>query len=246
MAFLKLAAGSLVIALAALVGGATGFGTSLVGTPALLLLGLTPGEVVTTNLSTALLTRIVVVFQLRAHMASRRILLLVIGSVPGALLGVQALSVISVRLITLLAGACSLAAGVALALNLRPRQPPPATAAPLTAGFLGGLLGTTTSLNGLPPALLLAGDGAMPLTFIADLAGYFAASNSLALVILALRHTLAVSILTTALPVWAVAALAGNRVGLWIAPRLSTARFRTLALVIIIVSALVAMANALW
>jgi uncharacterized membrane protein YfcA len=43
-----------------------------------------------------------------------------------------------------------------------------------------------------------------------------------------------------------VAALAGNRVGLWIAPRLSTARFRTLALVIIIVSALVAMAKALW
>jgi uncharacterized protein len=246
MSDLKLAAGSLVIALAALVGGATGFGTSLVGTPALLLLGLTPGEVVTTNLSTALLTRLVVVFQLRTHMASRRVLLLVAGSVPGALLGVQALSVISVRLITLLAGACSLAAGVALALNLRPRRPPPATGAPLTAGFLGGLLGTTTSLNGLPPAILLAGDNAMPLTFIADLAGYFVVSNSLALVILALRHTLATSALIAALPVWAVAALAGNRVGLWIAPRVPPERFRTLALAIIIVSALAAMVKVFW
>lgn len=246
MSGLKLVAGSLVIALAALVGGATGFGTSLVGTPALLLLGLTPGEVVTTNLSTALITRLVVVFQLRAHMASRRVLLLVAGSVPGALLGVQALSVISVHLITLLAGTCSLAAGIALALNLRPQRPPPSTGAPLTAGFLGGLLGTTTSLNGLPPAVLLASDSTMPLTFIADLAGYFVVSNSLALTILALRHTLAISALTTALPVWAVAALAGNRVGLWIAPRVPPERFRTLALAIIIASALVAMAKVFW
>jgi uncharacterized membrane protein YfcA len=243
---LKLVAGSFVIALAALVGGATGFGTSLVGTPALLLLGLTPGEVVTTNLSTALITRLVVVFQLRAHMASRRVLLLVAGSVPGALLGVQALSVISIHLITLLAGACSLAAGIALALDKWPRRPPPATGAPLAAGFLGGLLGTTTSLNGLPPAVLLASDSTMPLTFIADLAGYFVVSNSLALVILALRHTLAISALTTALPVWAVAALAGNRAGLWIAPRVPPGRFRALALATIIASALVAMAKVFW
>jgi hypothetical protein len=43
-----------------------------------------------------------------------------------------------------------------------------------------------------------------------------------------------------------VAALAGNRAGLWIAPRVPPGRFRALALATIIVSALVAMAKVFW
>lgn len=64
-----------------LVGGVTGFGSSLVTTPFLLLLGVPLPLVITANLTLVLATRIGVAVRLRAHVTPRRPLLLVLGSI---------------------------------------------------------------------------------------------------------------------------------------------------------------------
>ena len=53
------------------------------------------------------------------------------------------------------------------------------------AGFLGGLLGTTTSLIGVPPALLLTRSRPAAASLFADLRGIFIATPAIALVVLA-------------------------------------------------------------
>jgi len=66
----------------------------------------------------------------------------------------------------------------------RAPAPPPRPAAATAgrhfgAGFTGGFLGTTTSMNGIPPALLLGRQRVTAPTFLADLAVYFVAVNAL-------------------------------------------------------------------
>ena len=75
----------------------------------------------------------------------------------------------------------------AAALVYAERHPPraPRRGAPLAGGFLGGLLGTTTSLIGVPPALLLARQRLAARSFFADMAVYFAAAGAIGLAVLA-------------------------------------------------------------
>src|SRR5215475_4325027 len=75
------------VLLAALLGGVTGFGTGLVLAPLLLLIGFPLAEVVAVNLTIALVTRVAVTYRLREHIDRRRVTLLILGSVPGIVLG---------------------------------------------------------------------------------------------------------------------------------------------------------------
>ena len=68
------------------------------------------------------------------------------------------------------------------------RPPPPSVPGlPVAAGFAGGLLGTTTSLIGVPPALLLTQRRVAARQFIADLAVYFVATAAIGLAVLAVE-----------------------------------------------------------
>src|ERR1044071_9784017 len=80
-----LGAGAVLVA--ALLGGATGFGTGLVCAPLLLLIGFPLAEVVAVNLTIALITRVAVAYRLREHIDWRRATLLILDSVPGIVLG---------------------------------------------------------------------------------------------------------------------------------------------------------------
>ena len=55
------------------------------------------------------------------------------------------------------------------------------------AVFAGGVLGTSTSLTGVPPALLLTRRGIPTKPFLADLATYFVATSSIGLAVLRLN-----------------------------------------------------------
>jgi len=76
--------GSVCIGLAAVVGGATGFGTALIAAPFMLLAGFKVEDVVIINLVAGVVTRIGVSLRLRAHIDWCRVTLLVGGSLPGA------------------------------------------------------------------------------------------------------------------------------------------------------------------
>lgn len=234
---------SLVIFAGMLVGGVTGFGSSLVTTPFLLLLGVPLPMVITANLTLVLATRIGVAARLRSEITPRRPILLVLGSLPGLALGSLLLAAINGTTLKRAAGiATIIAVGVQVWSARRP-PPPPLPGAPFIAGLLGGILGTTTSLNGVPPAILLARARLAPRAFHADLAVYFVASNACALALLAARGQFATAALGP-LVIWLPVALVGNLTGSALGTRLPAHYFRILTYVVVFLAGVVTVATA--
>lgn len=221
---------------AALLGGITGFGYALVATPLLLLLGFPLPFVVTANLALALVTRVPVAYRFRADLWPRRAALLVGGSVPGLWLGTHVLSAVDEAQIKVAAGLVVMSAAALMLRSLHAAPPEPIPGAPVAAGFAGGFLGATTSLNGVAPVLLLARDKAAPRAFIADLAVYFVVSNAIGLTLLAVAGSVSGAALFPACLLWLPGSMAGNWIGATLGPRLPEAAFRRITLAIVFVA----------
>jgi uncharacterized membrane protein YfcA len=233
---LTLALGCVCVAFACLVGGATGFGTALVATPLMLLVGFDVPEVVFVSLVVGLATRCAVTVQLRTHVTWSRVGLFTLGSVPGAWCGAVVLHLLSMHILRVAAGVLAVLCGISMIVPNRAEPRAPSPAAQAATGAVGGFLSTTTSLNGPPPALLLTRAGVPPLVLIADLAGYFTVVSAVSLIILGARGQIPHSILWPALPLFVAAGLLGNLGGLWIAHRLPTHAFRFAVIVLVIVA----------
>ena len=221
----SLIVGGGLIAVSATLGGAAGFGSSLMSAPLLLLLGFPLSFIVTLNLAMNMVTRVFAAIHLRRHI-TRRSSWLIAGSIPGLILGVVVLTSISTHLIRLGAGAVVLVLTLLLARAISAPVPKPLKAAPAVAGFAGGFLGATTSLNGMPAVLLLARDKVAPASFLADLAFYFVLSNAIALGVLRVSHTLSTRALFPALLLWLPGSLVGNQIGIALGTRLPERTFR--------------------
>lgn len=240
--------GGLGVFAAALLGGATGFGFGLVAAPTLLAAGLPLPEVVAVNLALALLTRVAAAWQLRRHLVWTRARRLIAGSVPGILAGHAVGGAVDTGALQITAGTVAILA--ALALTLRTAEPSPdarpaGAAATLTAGAAGGFLGVTTSLNGVPPALLLARDRVAQRSFAADLTVYFVVSNCIALALLTATGPDVLVPLGTYVPVWLPVGLVGNQMGIRLNRRLPGRLFRVVTLTVVIVAGGAAIAGAL-
>src|SRR3954467_1181263 len=234
---MDLVLGGIAVALASFLGGVTGFGYSLVATPLLLLDGYALRFVVTVNLALALVTRISVAVRFRRSAWPRRVALLIGGAVPGLWLGVAVLPAVDPTDIKIAAGIVTMIAAALIARSVNappPRRTIPGAAA--IAGFLGGFLGSSTSLNGVAPVLLLARDKASPRSFLADLAMYFVGANAIGLLILAVEGTIRTDALSPAFLVWLPGSLLGNWLGTTLGPRLPEAEFRRLTLVVVFVA----------
>jgi uncharacterized membrane protein YfcA len=221
--------GGLTIFLTATLGGITGFGASLLSTPTLLLLGLPLRSVVIVNLSLVLVTRGVTAVRLREHLSLRRPALLVLGSIPGLYCGTLLVGWVDATFLKRFAGITIVLATLIQVRSMRHPPPPPIPGAPVVAGWLGGVLGATTSLNGIPPAILLARDRSAPRSFQADLALYFACSNTIALLVLAARGVFVPHALAPIALVWMPGALLGNAIGTTLGGRLNDRHFLYLA-----------------
>ena len=160
--------GGFLAAAAALLAGASGFGFGLVATPALLLTGFALRFVITVNLLLTVATRASVAWRFRHAVQPRHAAVLVGFGVPGLWVGSRTLGAVDEHVLKLVVGVAVALAAAALALaDRRPlRRAIPGMSA--AAGFLGGLLGTTTSLIGVPPALLLVRRRLPTETFFAD------------------------------------------------------------------------------
>jgi len=234
---MDLVLGGLSVLVASFLGGVTGFGYSLVATPLLLLIGYDLRFVVTANLSLALVTRISVAVRFRRSAWPRRVALLIGGAVPGIWLGVAILKAVDPTDIKVAAGVVTMVAAALLARSVNappPRRTIPGAAA--IAGFFGGFLGASTSLNGVAPVLLLARDKASPRSFLADLAMYFVGANAIGLAILAARHTIDTDALSPAFLAWLPGSLIGNWLGTTLGPRLPETAFRRLTLAVVFVA----------
>ena len=241
---MSLLVGGVVVALASALGGATGFGYGLVSTPLLVLSGFSLPFVVTANLTLSLLTRLTTAFRLRAHITWRRAALLIAGSVPGLYLGARTLTGVDPRPIKVAIGVLVMAVALLLARPSTSTPPRPLPGAALGAGFAGGFLGAVTSLNGVAPALLLTRDRVRPVALIADLAAYFVLSNAIGLGILTATGGLSARALFPACALWVPGAVAGNFVGVALAPRVPEHWFRRLTLAVVVVAGAVTIATA--
>jgi uncharacterized membrane protein YfcA len=225
--------GGLIAAGAAMLAGVIGFGYALLSTPLLLALGYPPAVIVTANLSIVLVTRIAVAWRLRASVHWPRVGLLFAASVPGLAIGARLQAMLDPETLRLVIGLAVVVVATILLVQL-PRRiriaPRENTAARLAAGFAGGVLGTTTSLSGVPPALYLSRLGLDPVRFIADLAVYFVLTNAAGLLLLVLNRALAPSALLTTTAVWLPGALAGTLLGVRLGARVPGLHFRTLVL----------------
>jgi uncharacterized protein len=229
--------GGLLVAGAALLAGTSGFGLALVATPALLLCGFSLPFVVTVNLLISLATRLPVAWRLRGAIDRRRVALLVGGAVPGLWIGSRTLGTVDVHELKRAVGVVIALAAVALALSER-HQPPRARGLPVAAGFAGGLLGTTTSLIGVPPALLLTHRRLPARAFIADLALYFIATAAIGLGVLGVEGQLS-SDAGRAFLWWLPGVLVANALGTSLGLRLPAATFRRLTLAVAFVAGVV-------
>jgi uncharacterized membrane protein YfcA len=233
---MDLVLGALSVMVAAFLGGVTGFGYSLVATPLLLLAGFPLPYVVTVNLALAFVTRISVAYRFRQSLSPRRVAALVGGSVPGLWLGVTVLRAVDPVTIKVAAGIVTMVAAALLARSVTAPPPRRIPGAPVAAGFFGGFLGASTSLNGVAPVLLLARDKASPRSFLADLAMYFVASNAIGLIVLAVQGAIREDALTSAFWLWLPGSLLGNWLGTTLGPRLPELTFRYLTLAVVFVA----------
>ena len=240
---MSLVVGGGLIAVAATLGGAAGFGTALISAPLLLLLGFPLPFIVTLNLAMNMVTRVAASIHLRRHITHRSSWL-IIGSIPGLMLGALVLTSISSHLIKLGTGIVVLTLTVFLARAISRPAPRPLKAAPAVAGFAGGFLGATTSLNGMPAVLLLARDKVAPASFLADLAFYFVLSNAIALCILHFSHALNTRALFPALVLWLPGSLLGNQIGIALGTRLPERVFRWFIIVVAFIAGVVTLVTA--
>lgn len=230
--------GGLLVAGAALLAGASGFGLGLLATPALLLCGFSLPFVVSVNLLISLATRVPVAWRLRAVIDRRRVMLLVGGAVPGLWIGSRTLGAVDVHALTLAVGVVIALAAAALVLSEGHQPSPRVRGLPVAAGFAGGLLGTTTSLIGIPPALLLAHRRLPARRFIADLALYFVATAAIGLAVLAAEGQLS-SDAGRAFVWWLPGVLVANAIGTSLGLRLPAVTFRRLTLALAFVAGVV-------
>jgi uncharacterized protein len=229
--------GALVVLSATFLAGVVGFAYGLVALPLLLLVGVPLGDVVVINLVIGLASRLSVVARRHADVNWGRARLLLLGCVPGVLLGVLTRDLLDTEVIQLSAGVVTLAAVYFIARGgsrnqTRESAPPMA----VVAGGLGGFLGVTTSLNGVPPALLLTGDRAAARHMVADLAVYFVLGNLLTLLILSQSGQAPSSWVWSAMVLWVPIGLAGNLLGVALGPRMPYALFRQLTITVIVAS----------
>ena len=136
---------------------------------------------------------------------------------PGLYLGARVLASVDARPVKIAAGVVTMVGAAALVLAERRAPRVRWAGAPVVAGFAGGLLGTTTSLIGIPAALLLARQRLATASFFADLSVYFIAAGSIGLAVLAATHGLshrALAAFVLWLPLVVLANLVGTTVGL--------------------------------
>jgi uncharacterized membrane protein YfcA len=244
-----LLAGAVVVFLASVLGGVTGFGFSLVCAPLLLLAGVPLADVVVVNLTVGVVTRAGAVVRLRRSVDRQRSTYLVAGCVPGLFVGHLVIDLVDDDVLEVTAGSVAFAAAGYLLL----RTPAPATdgparaprLAPGIAGVLGGFLGITTSMNGPPPVILLSRQNVAPREFIADMAVYLLVCNAMALALIGLTGGLPLDRVGLLLACWLPGAVLGNTVGLTYGTRLPVAPFRLLTLGLVMVTGLATVVTSL-
>jgi uncharacterized membrane protein YfcA len=219
----------------------TGFGFSLLAVP-LLTLVIDPKDAVVVAFALGLTTSSVMFAKTRASVDRPVASRLLVAAVFGMPFGLAVLVLVddqvlrAILAVTVLVFVGLLAAGV----RLHGRG----HGADWVAGFTSGVLNTSLSTNGPPLVIALQAREPTPEVFVATISTVFVGSGAIGLVMLVLAGRFdrnAVVTIVVTLPALVVGTIVGHR----LRPRLPAARFRSLVLLLLTVSAVSALAGAL-
>ena len=227
---------------AAFVRGLAGFGFALILAPLLFLI-LDPIAVVIINLFLGLLSHIVVVLWSLREVNLRRISPMIASSLLGIPLGAWIISVIAPHIMKIVIGAVIICFAMPISIGFGRSF----TSGKLTsslAGFLSGVLASSTSLGGPPVVLFMHSQNWTKREIIASLAAYFMFLNSFSLLALSISGQMHVEILAAAVSL-VPAMLIGVRLGMLVFHRTDSRLFRFLSMFIVICAGILGVVSGL-
>ncbi len=233
--------GALVTLAGGLIQGCTGFGLGLVVSPCLMFL-LPPAAVVPTVLTISLMNTCIVVFHGRRHLRAALVGPLVAASVFGMPLGVHLVTVLDPLFIKLFVGLLVILFSSAILAGWRKsiRNQPLGL---LGVGFLGGMLGGSTSMSGPPVILFLSNQGIPRDTFRANISCFFLIGGIYGLVIFNVRGLYTLEVMKHA-AAYMPAVVLGSFGGVWLSKRVPELLFQRIVMIgILLVGALLVATN---
>ncbi len=223
----------------------TGFGFALVMTP-LLTIAWNVKPAVATSILLSTLTLFPLLVEVRGHVSLPRVSLLFLGSILGVPPGVFLLESLDPDTLRIIVAATVLVATFLLYLRPAPHSSNDSNdpvLLRLTAGFLSGALGSSTSLGAPPIALYLLGRKLEVRSFRATILAFFLPANILALIAFALVGQISRDVLLLSAAALPAVAL-GLASGAWLRHRLDPERFRALVVAILISSSIAVLLSA--
>lgn len=237
-----LIAAIVVLAVAGIAVGVSGFGFALIAVPPLLLL-YPPQTVVVLIFSASLLPSLLVVADAWRETDLRLVALLLPGALLGLLCGAQLLLLADATILKLVAG---LFVAIYALVSWRGYRPPRMAGpwAASLAGLASGTLGTAIGLTGPPVIILFTARQLARDVFRGTIAAYFIATDIIGLAILFAGGAIGAEegrlTLLLTIPA-ALGVLAGNR----LAPRLSPETFKKLTLLLLLATGAIGMTTAI-
>lgn len=226
-------AGAAAVALGALAGGLTGFGYGLVATPFLVLLGFPVTTAVAVNMLLGMCTRVFTVVELRASVDRARVCWLVVSSVPGLAAGAVVVHLCDEQALRRCIGLAIIASAIGM-MCLPGRVKAVAKSMVALVGVASGILGITSSLNGIPPALLYTYEQHPPRRVLADLSAYFVVSNPMIFALLVIAGGSPLGEIAGRFALWLPGVLAATFLANRVAGRIPLRWFRLLVLGIVL------------
>ncbi|HOG45582.1 MAG TPA: sulfite exporter TauE/SafE family protein [Anaerolineae bacterium] len=237
-----IAFGLVVVSLAGLTMGLTGFGFALMATP-LLLLVLPPTVVVPLLTLQSTLNNVVILWESRRWVDLRRIWPLMLAGIVGVPFGAYLLVAWDVNTLKAFIGAAAALSALALLFGFK-RHIVRERLAALPVGLASGLLNGSTGMAGAPVILFFTNQGIEKRAFRANLTAYFGLLNVVTLTTYAANGLITRPVAACAgllLPGLVVGLVVGTR----LVPRVNEQRFRQITLAVVGASGLLGVATGL-
>lgn len=236
LSLLQLLAAILVVAFGAVVQGTIGFGMAVVAAPFLYQIdpALVPGPLIMSGMAIGALSARRYASEIDVSVLGYALL----GRLPGSLLGVLVLTLVSAQHLNLVLGCSVLLAVIG---SLFPYKLNATPVALFGAGLCSGVMGTAASIGGPPMALLLQNESGNRIR--ANLAVFFVIGSAVSLVLLALNGLLSVQQIKYGAVLFP-AVLVGHKVASRVAERVAKERIRQIMLLVCSMSGLIAVCSA--
>ena len=224
-----------IVLLAGFVRAISGFGFALIATP-LLLFVFDPKSVVVIIIVLGFLTGLLLLLRTRHYIDRKRVLIMCGGGILGIPIGAYLLSSLNPSIIKLIIAILIIPFSIILLLGHSHQFKRDSLGCGIY-GFLGGLLGASTSFSGPPAVLFLLNQGLVKERFVGTLTAYFVFMGIASVVAFSSLGMVTIDILLKVAMLLPTSIL-GFYIGIKILPRINATLFRRIAASIVSVAAL--------